>query len=75
LRPYFASGETAVGTRVDVRHLAATPPGRTVSAKARVIAVDGRRIAFAVEAHDGERLIGKGVHERALIRLEKQGQS
>ena len=74
LRPYFAPGETAVGTRVDVRHLAATPPGRTVTAKARVIAVEGRRITFAVEAHDGERLIGAGAHERILVRLEKPAQ-
>jgi predicted thioesterase/predicted enzyme related to lactoylglutathione lyase len=74
LRPYFAPGETAVGTRVDVCHLVATPLGRTVSAKARVTSVEGRRIAFAVEAHDGERLIGTGVHERALIRVQAEGQ-
>ena len=70
LRPYFAPGETAVGTRVDVRHLVATPLGRTVSARARVTSVEGRRISFAVEAHDDRRLIGAGVHERALIRVE-----
>jgi fluoroacetyl-CoA thioesterase len=73
LRPNFAPGETAVGTRIDVRHLAATPLGRTVTAKARVTSVDGRRIEFAVEAHDGERLIGAGTHERILVRLERQG--
>jgi predicted thioesterase/predicted enzyme related to lactoylglutathione lyase len=71
LRPYFAAGQTAVGTRVDVRHLAATPPGRVATAKATVTALEGRRIFFEVEAHDGERLIGAGTHERAVIELDR----
>jgi predicted thioesterase/predicted enzyme related to lactoylglutathione lyase len=71
LRPYFKPGETAVGTHVDVRHLAATPPGRTVTAKATVTGTAGRRVSFTVEAHDGERLIGTGAHERSLVELER----
>ena len=71
VRPYFRAGETAVGTHVDVRHLAATPAGRTVTATAKVMRVDGRRVSFSVEAHDGERLIGTGVHERSLIDLSQ----
>jgi predicted thioesterase/predicted enzyme related to lactoylglutathione lyase len=71
VRPYLRAGETAVGTHVDVRHLAATPPGRTVTATARVTHIEGRRISFSVEAHDGERLIGTGTHERSLIHLEQ----
>jgi predicted thioesterase len=71
LRPHLAAGETAVGTHVDVRHLAATPPGRTVTAKATVLGAAGRRVTFAVEAHDGERLIGAGTHERSVMRLER----
>jgi len=70
LKPYLKSGETPVGTRIDVRHLAATPVGRTVAAKATVTAVEGRRITFAVEARDGERLIGSGTHERMAVRLQ-----
>src|SRR4029078_7812886 len=70
LKPYLKSGETPVGTRIDVRHLAATPGGRTVTAKATVSAVEGRRITFAVEARDGERLIGSGTHERMAVRLQ-----
>ena len=70
LKPYLKSGETPVGTRIDVRHLAATPVGRTVTAKATVTAVEGRRITFAVEARDGERLIGSGTHERMAVRLQ-----
>ena len=71
LRPYLAAGETAVGSHVDVRHLAASPAGGTVTARATVTVVEGRRIVFAVEAHDGERLIGSGMHERVTINLSK----
>jgi fluoroacetyl-CoA thioesterase len=60
-----------VGVLVNVRHLAATPLGATVTAHAKLIAVDGRRLTFRVTAHDGTDLIGEGVHERALIDLAR----
>ena len=44
MKPWFDRGETALGTRVDVRHLAATPVGRRVTGEAMVTAVDGRRV-------------------------------
>src|SRR6516162_9740772 len=50
IREYLETGESAVGTAVDVRHLAATPLGQQVTAEAEVIEVDGRRIVFAVTA-------------------------
>src|ERR1700688_825213 len=53
MKPYFDARESAVGTRIDVRHLAATPAGRTVTGEAKVTKVDGRRIEFAVQARDG----------------------
>src|SRR6516165_8012230 len=52
IREYLEPGESAVGTAVDVRHLAATPVGQQVTAEAEVIEVDGRRIVFAVTARD-----------------------
>jgi fluoroacetyl-CoA thioesterase len=67
IKPYLAAGQTALGTRVDVMHLAATPIGRTVIAEAEVTAVDGRRIDFAVRAFDGAEQIGAGTHQRTLI--------
>jgi fluoroacetyl-CoA thioesterase len=69
LKPYFETGQSAVGTRVDVSHLAATPLGRSVTAVAEVTAHDGRRIEFAVEASDDKRKIGTGTHQRMLIDL------
>jgi predicted thioesterase len=65
----LAPGQQSVGTLVNVRHLAATPLGATVTARAELIAVDGRRLTFRVSASDGADTIGEGLHERALIDL------
>jgi fluoroacetyl-CoA thioesterase len=71
IKPYLDAGESALGTRVDVRHLAATPAGRRVKGEARVTAVDGRRIEFSIRATDGDAEIGVGTHERMVIQLAK----
>ncbi len=63
--------EQTVGTHIDVSHTAATPPGFEVTAKVKLREVDGRRLVFDVEAHDGVDLIAKGRHERFVIRKEK----
>ncbi len=69
IRPFLDSGETAVGTMIDVQHLAATPVGQDVRAEAEVTKVEGRRIEFRVSAHDEAELIGKGTHQRMTINL------
>src|SRR5437879_13577926 len=71
IKPYLDAGESALGTRVDVRHLAATPAGRRVTGEAEVTKVAGRRIEFRIRATDGTEEIGIGTHERMLIDLEK----
>jgi fluoroacetyl-CoA thioesterase len=71
IKPYLDAGESALGTRVEVRHLAATPAGRRVIGEAEVTKVDGRRIEFRIRATDGTEEIGIGTHERMLIDLEK----
>jgi fluoroacetyl-CoA thioesterase len=71
IKPYLSAGESALGTRVDVRHLAATPAGRRVTGEATVTSVDGRRIEFAIRATDGAEEIGAGTHERMVINLAK----
>lgn len=63
--------EQTVGTHIDVSHEAATPPGLTVTATVELIAVEGRKLVFTVEAHDGVDLISKGRHERFVINKEK----
>jgi fluoroacetyl-CoA thioesterase len=71
IKPYLDAGESALGTRVDVRHLAATPAGRRVTGEAKVTSVDGRRIEFSVRAADGNEEIGVGTHERVVIELTR----
>jgi len=71
IKPYLDAGESALGTRVDVRHLAATPVGRHVMAEARVTHVEGRRIEFSVRATDGDEEIGVGAHERMVVELRR----
>ncbi|MHB8510323.1 MAG: thioesterase family protein [Candidatus Dormibacteria bacterium] len=64
------AGDTTVGFIVNIRHLAPTPIGHTVSATAELTEVDGRRLKFRVEARDGDRLIGEGEHVRVIIHAE-----
>lgn len=71
IKPYLDAGESALGTRVDVRHLAATPAGRRVTGEAKVTKVEGRRIEFAVRAADGDEEIGVGTHERVVVELAR----
>lgn len=61
----------SVGTHINVSHEAATPPGLEVTASVELIAVEGRKLVFKVEAHDGVDLISKGSHERFIINKEK----
>ena len=73
MNPYLDVGKTALGTRVDVRHIAATP-GRRVTGEAVVTKIDGRRIEFTIRATDGTEVIGMGTHERVIIDLAKFSQ-
>jgi fluoroacetyl-CoA thioesterase len=64
-------GYQSLGTHLDVHHIAATPVGMKVVATARVIRVEGRTVAFAVEARDEKDLIGHGTHERVVVNVTK----
>jgi len=70
VRPYLPPGWATVGSEVNVRHLAPTPVGRTLTATARVLEVSGRNLTFSVEAHDGVRKVGDGTHRRSAVNLE-----
>jgi fluoroacetyl-CoA thioesterase len=73
IRDYLDPGESAVGTVVNVRHLAATPVGHQVTAEAEVTKVDGRRVEFKVSARDESEEIGAGTHERMVVDLARLG--
>lgn len=67
LAPHLPAGASTVGTMVELRHLAATPVGMTVRARATLLDTDGRRYLFAVEAWDEREKIAEGRHERFVV--------
>jgi fluoroacetyl-CoA thioesterase len=68
IRPHLDwPNEQSLGTRIDVSHLAATPPGMTVTVDVKLTRVEGRKLSFAVTAHDGADKISEGTHERFVI--------
>jgi len=73
IQKFLPAGWGTVGAVVNVKHLAATPVGFTVTARAEVVAVNDRLVTFNVEAHDGVEKIGEGTHVRAAIQLERFG--
>jgi fluoroacetyl-CoA thioesterase len=70
LQPFLEPDERSVGVEIELRHLAATPPGQRVTCIARVISVDGTQVGFQIEAHDQHELIARGLHRRAVIRVD-----
>src|SRR5215469_2874419 len=71
IKQYLEPGESAVGTRVDVRHLVATPVGREVVGRAEVTDTDGRKVFFRVWATDAGEEIGTGTHERTVVNIAR----
>jgi len=67
------TGTITVGTRVEVDHLKAVPPGATVHASARFVKYEGRFLVFNVEARSGEHVIGRGRVFRAIVNPEAHG--
>jgi enoyl-CoA hydratase len=71
IEPYLEHGEESVGAIVEVEHLAATPLGSEVTAFAQVTKIEGRAIDFDVTAFDQRELIGKGVHRRMIVSVDR----
>ncbi|MGM0368302.1 MAG: thioesterase family protein [Actinomycetota bacterium] len=63
-------GFASVGTRVDIKHLAATPIGMSVTANAILVEAEGPKLKFKVEAYDGKEKIGEGIHSRYVVNLD-----
>ncbi|MBQ1351795.1 MAG: thioesterase family protein [Oscillospiraceae bacterium] len=71
LSPYLSEGESTVGTKLQISHLAATPIGMRIWAECTVTEVDRKRIVFAVSAYDESGIIGEGIHERFIVNSKK----
>ena len=68
--PLLPDGFQTVGIVVDIRHLAPTPVGSRVTARAELVEIDGRKLTFRVEASDETGRIGEGTHQRFIIEME-----
>ncbi|MDD5219786.1 MAG: thioesterase family protein [Candidatus Bipolaricaulis sp.] len=67
VEPALPAGQKTVGVSIALDHLAATPPGMTVTVRAELIAIDGRRLTFRIEACDEVELVGRAQHVRCVI--------
>ena len=76
LQQHLDDGETSVGYRVDIRHMAPTPIGMQVTVTGKVKEVDRRKVVFEVEASNqtGTK-IGEGIHERRVVDLSRFAQT
>jgi fluoroacetyl-CoA thioesterase len=70
LYPFLEAGERSVGMEIEIRHLAPTPLGATVTCLARLISTEGSSATFHVEARDEHEVIARGIHKRGIIRVE-----
>lgn len=68
---FLPPGMASVGISIEVKHIAATPVGEEVRARAEVTHVDGKRVEFIVQAWDAEELVGDGVHTRYIIDVRR----
>lgn len=71
LEGYLSPGQTTVGGQIDVRHLAATPVGMRVRARAELTEVDGHKLTFHIQAWDEVEKIGEASHTRFIVNAEK----
>lgn len=72
--PLLEPSESTVGMQVEVRHLAPTPVGNTVTCRARVLFAEGNEVSFQLEAHDERERIARGSHRLSVIRVDRFAQ-
>ena len=70
VQAHLPAGHTTVGFEVNIRHVAPTPKGKKVTARAELTAIDGRKLTFKVETHDEDKKVGEGTHRRAIVKVK-----
>jgi fluoroacetyl-CoA thioesterase len=63
--------EQTVGIDVKFNHIAATPPGLTVTVNVKLESMEGRKLSFSIVADDGVDKISEGTHDRFIIDAAK----
>jgi len=70
LDPFLEANERSVGVEIELRHLAPALLGAEVTCITRIYHMDGRKMDFQIEAREGTRLLARGLHKRAVIRVD-----
>ena len=71
VQPYLEEGQSTVGTRLEVSHVAASPIGAHIRAESTLVEIDRRMLTFEVKAYEDGELIGEGRHQRCIIYAER----
>ena len=71
VQPYLEEGQSTVGTRLEVSHVAASPIGAHIRAESTLVEIDRRMLTFEVKAYADGELIGDGRHQRCIIYAER----
>lgn len=71
VQPYLEDGQSTVGTRLEVSHVAASPIGAHIRAESTLVEIDRRMLTFEVKAYADGELIGEGRHQRCIIYAER----
>ena len=71
---WLDDNERSVGVEIELKHFAPTPVGHTVHCTARVIHAEGDEVTFQIEARDDRELIARGLHQRAVIHVDRFAQ-
>lgn len=71
LLTHLDEGEDSVGAHVDIEHLKPTPMGFTVTHTVVIDAVDGRRVTFRIEVHDGVEVVARATHARFVVKIDR----
>ena len=71
VKPYLEPGQRTVGTGITMTHTAATPIGMNVTAEVELVKVSGRMLEFSFSCRDEVESIGAGVHQRAIIDVDR----
>lgn len=74
LAEHLSPDQTSVGTKVSLTHMAGTPKGMRVEARARLVGREGRRCEFQVEIHDEVELVARGTNERFIVPRERKNE-
>ena len=71
IEPHLPEGRTSVGVSLEVKHLAPTPMGATVSIKAEIVEINEPLVKFKARIFDETEQVGEAKHTRAVIDVER----